>query len=182
MPGADLKVGHRTMDSGSNMAEQKIKFPVFDYQGLPLLFELLIIGLIYEISGDRTFGMILFFLGAFPMCAFLFHRKYIIRIDSSDHIIFGQEFTENFDIKNRKIPISDLFYTTYKSSGTDSDGNSYTNYLMKIKENNQTIIKTHDYDIEDFDSAPNFMKRFAPIWKESLKSTLQIRFLQNVKE
>ena len=172
MPGADLKVGHRTMDSGSNMAEQKIKFPVFDYQGLPLLFALLIIGGLYEISGDRTFGMILFFLGAFPMCAFLFHRKYIIRIDSSDHIIFGQEFTENFDIKNRKIPISDLFYTTYKSSGTDSDGNSYTNYLMKIKENNQTIIKTHDYDIEDFDSAPNFIKRFVPNRKESLKSTL----------
>ena len=172
MPGADLKVGHRTIDSGSNMAEQKIKFPVFDYHGLPLLFALLIIGGLYEISGDRTFGMILFFLGAFPMCAFLFHRKYIIRIDSSDHIIFGQEFTENFDIKNRKIPISDLSITAHKSSGTDSEGNSYTNYWLKIKENNQTIIKTHDYDIEDFDSAPNFMKRFAPIWKESLKSTL----------
>ena len=108
MPGADLKVGHRTMDSGSNMTEQKIKFPVFDYQGLPLLFALLIIVGLYEISADLTFGIIAIFLGAFPMCIFLFHRKYIIRIDSSDYIIFGQEFTENFDIKNRKIPISDL--------------------------------------------------------------------------
>jgi len=178
MPGADLKVGHRTMGLGSNMAEQKIKFPVFDYQGLPLLFALLILGGLHTVFSNYKdiesimIGILLFSLGAFPMCIFLFHRKYIIRIDSSDHIIFGQEFTENFDIKNRKIPISDLFYTTYKSSGTDSEGGSYTNYWMKIKENNQTIIKTHDYDIEDFDSAPNFMKRFVPNWKESLKSTL----------
>jgi len=160
------------------MAEQKIKFPVFDYQELWILFALFMLGGIYslfywhDIEGI-IFGILLFSLGAFPMCAFLFHRKYIIRIDSSDYIIFGQEFTENFDIKNRKIPIIDLSYSTYKVTRSidDSPGN-YTLRMVEIMENKQTIIKMEDYDIGEFDSAPNFIQRLAPTWKESLKSTL----------
>ena len=160
------------------MAEQKIKFPVFDYQELWILFALFMLGGIYslfywhDIEGI-IFGILLFSLGAFPMCAFLFHRKYIIRIDSSDHIIFGQEFTENFDIKNRKIPIIDLSYSTYKVTRSidDSPGN-YTLRMVEIMENKQTIIKMVDYDAGEYDSAPNFIQRLAPTWKESLKSTL----------
>jgi len=107
------------------------------------------------------------------MCAFLFHRKYIRRIDSSDHIIFGQEFTEKFDIKNRKIPIIDLSYSTYKVTRSNAEGpGTYTESFVEIMENKQTIIKMVDYDAGEYDSAPNFIQRLAPTWKESLKSTL----------
>lgn len=151
------------------MEEKKIIFPVFDYQGLPIVFGFFIFIGLYVIPDDLTFGIVIaIFLGAFPMSLFLFHRKYIIRIDSSDYIIFGQEFTKKINIKYRKIPISDLFYTTYKP--VNPDGNSYR--LMEIKENNQTIIKTVDYEIGNYDSYPNFMKIFTPTWKESLKSIL----------
>jgi hypothetical protein len=44
--------------------------------------------------------------------------------------------------------------------------------MVEIMENKQTIIKMEDYDIGEFDSAPNFIQRLAPTWKESLKSTL----------
>ena len=119
------------------MEEKKIIFPVFDYQGLPIVFGFFIFIGLYVIPDDLIFGIVIaIFLGAFPMSLFLFHRKYIIRIDSSDYIIFGQEFTKKINIKDRKIPISDLFYTTYKP--VNPDGNSYR--LMEIKENNQTII------------------------------------------
>lgn len=160
------------------MVEQKIKFPVFDYQGLPILFALFMLGGmifmsdLHDIEGI-IFGILLFSLGAFPMCAFLFHRRYIIRIDSSDHIIFGQEFTEKFDIKNRKIPITDLSYSTYEVTRSYEDApGTYTDRFMEIKENGKKIIKMEDYDIGEYDSAPNFIQRLAPTWKESLKSTL----------
>jgi hypothetical protein len=164
------------------MAEQKIKFPVFDYQGLPILFALLILGGLYTVFSNYKdiesimIGILLFSLGAFLMCTFLFHRRYIIRIDFSDHIIFGQEFTEKFDIKNRKIPISDLSQSLKKEtrSGSDSKGrsNSYTVDMFVIKENGKNIIKIkNDYNVA-WALAPNFIKRFAPNWKESLKLTL----------
>jgi hypothetical protein len=164
------------------MVEQKIKFPVFDYQGLPILFALLILGGPYIVFSNYKdiemikIGILLFSLGAFFMCTFLFHRRYIIRIDFSDHIIFGQQFTEKFDIKNRKIPISDLSQSLKKemrSSNNDRGGDvSYTVNMFVIKENGKNIIKIEDYDIGEWDSAPNFIKRFAPTWKESLRSTL----------
>ena len=163
---------------GSDMVEQKIKFPVFNYQGLPILFALFMIGGMIFMSDLHDieiiiFGILLFSLGAFPMCAFLFHRRYIIRIDSSDHIIFGQQFTEKFDIKNRKIPICDLSYSAYQviRSYEDSPEN-YTDNFVEIKENGKKIIQMEDYDIGEYDSAPNFIRRLAPTWKESFKSTL----------
>ena len=161
------------------MAEQKIKFPVFDYQGLPILFAILIITGLgrWFAPGWSAIEIIVnlfcFSLGALGMCAFLFHRKYIRRIDSSDHIIFGQEFTEKFDIKNRKIPIIDLSYSTYKVTRSNAEGpGTYTESFVEIMENKQTIIKMVDYDAGEYDSAPNFIQRLAPTWKESLKSTL----------
>ena len=163
---------------GSNMVEQKIKFPVFNYQGLPILFALFMIGGMIFMSDLHDieiiiFGILLFSLGAFPMCAFLFHRIYIIRIDSSDHIIFGQQFTEKFDIKNRKIPICDLSYSTYEVTRSYEDSpENYTDNFVEIKENGKKIIQMEDYDIGEYDSAPNFIRRFAPTWKESFKSTL----------
>jgi hypothetical protein len=43
---------------------------------------------------------------------------------------------------------------------------------LEINENGKRIIKMEDYEIGEYDSAPNFIQRFAPTWKESLKSTL----------
>ena len=170
------------------MVEQKIKFPVFDYQGIPILFALFMLGGMVFMSDlhdieSIILGILLFSLGALPMCAFLFHRRYIIRIDSSDHIIFGQQLTEKFDIKNRKIPICDLSYSTYEVTRTHEDSNhehsnhehsdeTYTVHFLEINENGKQIIKIEDYEIGEYDSAPNFIQRFAPTWKESLKSTL----------
>ena len=160
------------------MVEQKIKFPVFNYQLLPILFALfMLVGMVFmsdlhDVEGT-IFGILLFSLGAFPMCAFLFHRRYIIRIDSSDHIIFGQEFTGKFDIKNRKIPICDLSYSTYEVTRSYDDApGTYKEHFMEIKENGKKIIEMEDYDLREYDSAPNFIQRLAPTWKESLKSTL----------
>tara|TARA_B110000196_G_scaffold101630_1_gene88343 strand:+ start:128 stop:1051 length:924 start_codon:yes stop_codon:yes gene_type:complete len=160
------------------MVEQKIKFPVFNYQLLPILFALfMLIGMVFmsdlhDVEGT-IFGILLFSLGAFPMCAFLFHRRYIIRIDSSDHIIFGQEFTGKFDIKNRKIPICDLSYSTYEVTRSYDDApGTYNEHFMEIKENGKKIIEMEDYDLREYDSAPNFIQRFAPTWKKALKSTL----------
>ena len=160
------------------MVEQKIKFPVFNYQLLPILFALfMLIGMVFmsdlhDVEGT-IFGILLFSLGAFPMCAFLFHRRYIIRIDSSDHIIFGQEFTGKFDIKNRKIPICDLSYSTYEVTRSYDDApGTYKEHFMEIKENGKKIIEMEDYDLREYDSAPNFIQRFAPTWKKTLKSTL----------
>ena len=160
------------------MVEQKIKFPVFNYQGLPILFALFMLGGMIFMSDlhdieSIIFGILLFSLGAFPMCTFLFHRRFIIRIDSSDHIIFGQEFTAKFDLKNRKIPICDLSYSTYEVTRSyEDEPGTYTENFMEIKENGKKIIQMEDYKIGEFDSAPNFIQRFAPTWKESLKSTL----------
>jgi|TARA_B110000459_G_scaffold94035_1_gene105098 hypothetical protein len=160
------------------MVEQKIKFPVFDYQGFPILFALFMLGGMVFMSDlhdieSIILGILLFSLGALPMCAFLFHRRYIIRIDSSDHIIFGQEFTEKFDIKKRKIPICDLSYSTYEVTRSYDDApGTYTEHFMEIKENGKKIIEMEDYDLREYDSAPNFIQRLAPTWKESLKSTL----------
>ena len=160
------------------MVEQKIKFPVFNYQLLPILFALFMLGGMIFMSDlhdieSIIFGILLFSLGAFPMCAFLFHRRYIIRIDSSDHIIFGLEFTGKFDIKNRKIPICDLSYSTYKVTRSyDDEPGTYTESFVEIKENGKNIIQMEDYDIREYDSAPNFIQRLTPAWKESLKSTL----------
>ena len=160
------------------MVEQKIKFPVFDYQGFPILFALFMLGGMVFMSDlhdieSIILGILLFSLGALPMCAFLFHRRYIIRIDSSDHIIFGQEFTEKFDIKKRKIPICDLSYSTYEVTRSYDDApGTYNEHFMEIKENGKKIIEMEDYDLREYDSAPNFIQRLAPTWKESLKSTL----------
>jgi hypothetical protein len=170
------------------MVEQKIKFPVFDYQGIPILFALFMLGGMGFMSDFHHLesiivGILLFSLGALPMCTFLFHRRYIIRIDSSDHIIFGQQLTEKFDIKNRKIPICDLSYSTYEVTRNYEDSNhedsnhehsneTYTEHFLEINENGKRIIKMEDYEIGEYDSAPNFIQRFAPTWKESLKSTL----------
>ena len=160
------------------MVEQKIKFPVFDYQGIPILFALFMLGGMGFMSDFHHLesiivGILLFSLGALPMCTFLFHRRYIIRIDSSDHIIFGQQLTEKFDIKNRKIPICDLSYSTYEVTISHEDSpKTHTEHFLEINENGKRIIKMEDYEIGEYDSAPNFIQRFAPTWKESLKSTL----------
>jgi hypothetical protein len=160
------------------MVEQKIKFPVFDYQGIPILFALFMLGGMGFMSDFHHLesiivGILLFSLGALPMCTFLFHRRYIIRIDSSDHIIFGQQLTEKFDIKNRKIPICDLSYSTYEVTISHEDSpETHTEHFLEINENGKRIIKMEDYEIGEYDSAPNFIQRFAPTWKESLKSTL----------
>jgi hypothetical protein len=165
------------------MVEQKIKFPVFDYQGFPIHFALFMLGGMVFMSDLHDIesimvGILLFSLGALPMCAFLFHRRYIIRIDSSDHIIFGQEFTEKFDIKNRKIPICDLSYSTYEVTISHEDSPSTHNeHFLEINENGKKIIQMEDYEIGEYDSAPNFIQRFAPTWKESLKSTLPELFV-----
>ena len=166
------------MNLGSNMVEQKIRFPVFDYQLLPILFALFMLGGMVFMSDLHDIesiivGILLFSLGAFPMCTFLFHRRYIIRIDSSDHIIFGLQFTGKFDLKNRKIPICDLSYSTYEVTRSyEDEPGTYTENFMEIKENGKKIIQMEDYDIGEYDSAPNFIQRLAPTWKESLKSTL----------
>ena len=165
------------------MVEQKIKFPVFNYQGLPFLFAILIIAGIGRwfapgwSASEIIVNLLFVFLGSFGMCGFLFHRNYIIRIDSSDHIIFGQEFTSHFVIKKRKIPICDLSYSIHREilPGNEEDDDlnrTHTVDMMEIKENGKKIIKIEDYEIGEYDSAPNFIQRFAPTWKESLKSTL----------
>jgi hypothetical protein len=165
------------------MVEQKIKFPVFNYQGLPFLFAILIIAGIGRwfapgwSASEIIVNLLFVFLGSFGMCGFLFHRNYIIRIDSSDHIIFGQEFTSHFVIKKRKIPICDLSYSIHREilPGNEEDDDlnrTHTVDMMEIKENGKKIIKIEDYEIGEYDSAPKFIQILAPTWKESLKSTL----------
>jgi|TARA_B110000263_G_C15263367_1_gene489923 hypothetical protein len=146
------------------MVVQKIKFSRYIFSNrkdAAFIFGFLVVFSIFAFFtfyGEKMFWeqvwSLLFFFGGFLGLYTHFVKNFISRSDSSNTITFGLELSSYYRIKEREIPIRDLFCWGYTEESTNIDWiipRADSMDLVILKENGNTI-STFEGNTDDLKS------------------------------
>tara|TARA_Y200000002_G_scaffold59017_1_gene44478 strand:- start:1204 stop:1761 length:558 start_codon:yes stop_codon:yes gene_type:complete len=124
-------MSNETQRNNIEQFNQKVKFPTFDYQGLPVLYALMLIFSVWVMVTERfiytpPFFFFLFFTSIGLLIEWWYRVRFIARNDGEDWVVIGLQFTEKFILNQKRFPVSELTFDTYsKTTGDDR-----TNYVQ----------------------------------------------------
>ena len=130
------------------MRERSVRFPAHDFQGLPILFGLMLIGSVASELTDEGLPLAIGAIGLVGLFVTLYYKCYIIRPESSDYVVFRKQLTSKLEISRMEIPLADLSYNSYRRSSTSDGGHTSYTPMVNVTANGRSILKFHGYSEE----------------------------------
>jgi hypothetical protein len=93
--------------------DQKVKFPTFDYQGLPILYVLMLLLSVSVLVDGKVIHAPVFFYFLFLLSNVLigdwwFRKRFIGRMNGENWVIIGHQISDKYVLSQNRYDISDL--------------------------------------------------------------------------
>lgn len=153
--------------------DKKVKFPTFDYQGLPILYVLMWLFSAGVVVSEKfinapVFFYMLFLVSNALIAEWWFRKKFIARNNGENWVVVGHQFSEKYIINQKRYNVSDL---TFKRINRSTGENSSTGFVQlffhqeKILDCPGSSIGVRDLIPELFDK--NHNKSQQNVWQDS---------------
>ena len=101
------------MEPNDWVYDQKVRFPTFDYQGLPILYVLMLlfsVGMLVDekIIFEPNFFHVLFLLSNLLIAEWWFRKRFIGRINGENWVIVGHQISDKYILSQNRYDISEL--------------------------------------------------------------------------